>query len=468
MILRTILAKKPKQEKVPEVVTRDFEPCVLAEHLSAAIKIPTVSMVGEYTGVDKPFYDYREFLKKTYPLIHKNAEITVVNGYSLVYRFKGKDSSLKPAAFLAHQDVVPAPEEGWEYPPFSGLIKDGYINGRGAQDMKNTQIALMEAMEKLLSEGFIPDRDIYYCFGHDEEPSTAEGAPYIVDWFKRQNIELEFVIDEGGLIIDGKLIGADKILGLIGVSEKGCVNIRLTVKKSGGHASNPSKPSAARILAKALIKLDKSHMPMIWTEANKKLFHDLAPYMPFPIKAALVNRDVLSPLYKAVLRHIPIANALLTTTFAITRLKGSEAENVIPPEVSADVNTRIITGVTIDEVVAFVKKVVGKKIEVTTWGDDVTEATPESKTDGEVYRRLNTAIRQMFPSMITAPFTFIANSDARFYHKICDNVYRFTPFVMTLEDQDRIHGLNERIAVADLVNATQFFVQCIEGMTKEF
>lgn len=467
LILRTLLTKKPSLPSVPEVKERAFDKNVIAEHLSRAVQIPTVSMVNEYEGLDKPFFEYREFLKNTYPLIHQHAEITVINGYSLVYRFKGSKPSLNPGAFLAHQDVVPAPEEGWEEKPFGGAIKDGFVHGRGSQDMKNTMIALMEAMEKLLSEGFVPERDIYYCFGHDEEPSTADGAPKIVEWFKEQNVRLEFVIDEGGLIIDGKLIGVNHILGLIGVSEKGCTNIRLTVKKSGGHASNPSKPAATVILSRALIRLERHNMPLIWTEANKKLFKELAPYMPFPIKLVLVNRDVLSPLLKAVCKRIPIANALLTTTFAITQLKGSDAENVIPPSVEASVNTRIITGVSTDEVVKFVQKTVGKKVEVDTWGLDCTEPTPESKTDGVVYERLNLAIRQMFPTMITAPFTFIANSDARFYHAVCDNVYRFTPFIMTMEDQDRIHALNERISVDDLKTAAQFFVQCIEGMSAE-
>ncbi|MEG2454305.1 MAG: M20/M25/M40 family metallo-hydrolase, partial [Clostridia bacterium] len=444
---------------------REFDSDLIAKHLSEAVQIPTVSMTGDYVGLDKPFYDYHAFLEKTYPLIHKTAEKTIINTYSLLYLFKGKDSLLKPGLFLAHQDVVPAPADGWEVPPFSGELKDGFIYGRGTQDMKGTQISLLEGMEKLLSEGFIPERDIYFGFGHDEETFTTDGAPQIMEWLKAKNIELEFVVDEGGTVIDGHMIGMDKFIGLIGICEKGQINMKLSVEKSGGHASNPSKPSAAVVLAKALIKIEKNPMPSKWTNATKQLFKTLAPHMMFPIKFVLVNRDIFSPLLKFVFKKIPIANALISTTFAQTMLKGSAAENVIPAKVEANINTRIITGVTRKEVLTYTQKLVGEKVKVGGW--DGTEATPESPTNVSAYTNLNVAIKQVFPDMITAPYMFIANDDARYFYPICKNIYRFTPFIMTMEDQKRIHAINERVSPDAMVKATQFFVQCIEQMSKK-
>ena len=144
MIIRTLLCR-PKEIDAGEYKAREFDKDLIARHLSEAVQIPTVSMVGEFEGVDQPFYDYHAWLEKTYPLVHKTAQKTVINNYSLVYRFKGKDSSLLPGAFLAHQDVVPAPREGWDYEPFGGTIDDGFIWGRGTQDMKGTMISLLEA-----------------------------------------------------------------------------------------------------------------------------------------------------------------------------------------------------------------------------------------------------------------------------------------------------------------------------------
>ncbi len=463
MLIRTLMCK-PKEVEAGEFKARDFDADTVAQHLSQAVQIPTVSMIGEYEGLDKPFFDYHKFLEETYPLIHKTAEKSIVNNYSLVYLFKGKDRSLRPGAFLAHQDVVPAPAEGWEVPPFSGEIKDGFIWGRGAQDMKGTQIALLEGMEKLLSEGWQPDRDIYFFFGHDEEPWTEEGAPKIAQWLKESGIELEFLVDEGGTIVDGKMIGVDKLFGLIATCEKGNMNMKLTVEKSGGHASNPSKPSAAAILGKALIKLDKHPMRSKWTPATKQTFKMLAPYMKFPIKFILVNRDIFGPLLKFVFKKIPLTNALISTTFAQTMLKGSEAENVIPPKVTANINTRIITGVTRREVLAYTQNLVGKKVKVEAIGG--TEATAVSPIDVKPWDDLNIAIKQIFPTMVTAPYMFIANSDSRYFGDVCKNIYRFTPFMMTLDDQKRIHALNERVSVESMVTASQFFTQCLEQMAK--
>ena len=171
MIIRTLLCK-PKEIDAGEYKARDFDKNLIARHLSEAVQIPTVSMVGEFEGIDKPFLDYHAWLEKTYPLVHKAAQKTVINKYSLVFKFTGKDSTLLPGAFLAHQDVVPAPKEGWDYEPFGGTIDDGFIWGRGTQDMKGTMISLLEAAEKLLSEGWQPERDVYFCFGHDEEAWT--------------------------------------------------------------------------------------------------------------------------------------------------------------------------------------------------------------------------------------------------------------------------------------------------------
>ncbi len=463
MVIRTLCAKAIDVPDVP-CKLREFDSDTVTKHISEAVQIPTVSMTGDFVGLDKPFYDYHAFLERAYPLVHKTAEKTYVNTYSLLYLFKGKNSSMKPGMFLAHQDVVPAPADGWEVAPFSGELKDGFVYGRGTQDMKGTMIALLEGMEKLLSEGFAPERDIYFGFGHDEETFTEDGAPQIMEYLKNKGVELEFVLDEGGTVIDGHMIGMDKFIGLIGTCEKGAVNMKLTVEKSGGHASNPSKPSAAVILAKALIKIEKNPMPSKWTAATKELFKTLAPHMMFPIKFVLVNRDIFSPLLKFVFKKVPIANALISTTFAQTMLKGSNAENVIPPKVEANINTRIITGVTRKEVLDYTQKLVGDKVKVEGW--DGTEATPVSPTNVAPYTNLNIAIKQAFPNMLTAPYMFIANDDARYFYPICKNVYRFTPFIMTLDDQKRIHAINERVSPEAMVQASQFFAQAIENMSK--
>ena len=240
-------------------------------HLQEAIRIPTVSMVEEYADNEQPFLDYRDWLERTYPLLNAKAERTIIAGYSIIYHLKGSDPSLKGGCYLSHIDVVPAPKDGWEYDPFSGtLTEDGYIYGRGAQDMKSHMIALLEAVEYHLAAGKTFDRDLYLCFGHDEEPgNSTSGAANIVKHLKEKGVEMEFVIDEGGTVLDGKLLGVPHTVALIGACEKGNGDLELVVNKSGGHASNPKPPTAVGVLSDAIVKVETHPMKTRWTNMTK-------------------------------------------------------------------------------------------------------------------------------------------------------------------------------------------------------
>ena len=308
MILRTIFTRPPKSN-AKQFTPVEADADKLLEHLSGAIQIPTVSMVEEFVGQDKPFLDFKKYLEKTFPLIHKTASVTVINGYSLVYHFKGNDSSLLPACFLSHQDVVPATPDGWDYPPFSGKITDdGYVYGRGSQDMKGHMFALLEGMEALLKEGKTFSRDVYFCFGHDEEPGTSfEGAPKIVEYFVEKKMKFEFVLDEGGTIMDGRMLGVKSMLAMIGICEKGNSDIEISVKLKGGHASNPKRKTAVGQLGVALAKIQKHPMPTKWTTVTKSTFKEISKRASGPLKFVMVNRDILSPLVKKI---FTVANVL--------------------------------------------------------------------------------------------------------------------------------------------------------------
>ena len=163
MVIRTLLTRKPKLED-RNYVPHDVDLQRVADHLVGAVQIPTVTLPNN--DVDGSiFYKYQEYLEKSYPKIMAVAEKKNINKYAVIYTIKGSDESLLPCAILAHQDVVPAPEEGWEVPPFSGSIKDGYIYGRGSQDMKSQMIVALEGLELLLEDGRYPKRTILFCFG---------------------------------------------------------------------------------------------------------------------------------------------------------------------------------------------------------------------------------------------------------------------------------------------------------------
>lgn len=467
LIIRTALNRPKiptgKAGKLPEI-----DKNAAVQHLREAIRIPTVSMVEDYVDNIQPFIDYRNWLEKTYPLLHANAERTIIKGYSLIYRIKGTNPALKGGCYLSHIDVVPAPKDGWEYDPFEAVLTDdGYIYGRGAQDMKSHMIALLEAVEYHLAQGKKFARDLYLCFGHDEEPgNSTSGAANIVKYLKAKGVEMEFVIDEGGTVLDGKLLGIPHTVALIGACEKGNGDLELVVKKSGGHASNPKPPTAVGVLSEAVAKVESHPMKTTWTNMTKETFKALSPYCKGAFKFVLTNRDVFAPLVKFIFtKAAPMTNALVRTTFAPTMLWGSDARNVIPKEARANINYRMITGETADDVKAYLEKLLGKDVEVNLLS--YSNPSPEADVHCTAYERLRDTICNTFDDIVVAPYMFIAASDARFYNPLTDNVFRFGPFINSLDDQSRIHGINERLHVDQLEKATQFFVQCLDTMLAE-
>src|SRR5688572_29733299 len=171
-----------KQIQVSAVNSVEVDENRLVEHLSQAIQIQTISYQDPSQFRAEEFLKLHDFLEKTFPKTHSALKKEVVNNYSLLYTWKGKNESLKPILLMAHMDVVPVEpgtEGSWSYKPFEGRVADGYIWGRGALDVKSAVLALLEAVEAQLEKGFEPQRTIYLAFGHDEEVSRHGGAAQI-------------------------------------------------------------------------------------------------------------------------------------------------------------------------------------------------------------------------------------------------------------------------------------------------
>ena len=462
MILRTIFTR-PKKKSV-ERYTYEVSKDEVADVLSGAIRIPTVTAYNE--GDDQTsFLRYHQYLAEKFPCIFARAEKTVIHNYSLILKIKGSDESLLPGCFLAHQDVVPATKDGWDVEPFSGEIKDGFVWGRGSQDMKSQMIASLMGLEVLLREGKEPVRTVYYCFGHDEEFTGKEGAKYIVKYLLENNIRFEFVIDEGGTMLEGDMIGIKgKHVALIGTCEKGYADYKLTATRDGGHASAPKRKSSVDEIAEAVYDLAHSPMKRTFSKPLKEMFKTLAPYMNPLYRFFVVNIDILRCVMKPALGLInPLLNSTMRTTFAFTQLKGSDAPNVIPVKASAVVNVRINIGENREKVLKHMKKVVGKNIEVTEL-ENTFDPSPVSLTNTETFATLVRSIEEVYEDFVVAPYPFIAATDSKWYYPVSNGVYRFTPFVYGLEDQKRIHGLNERCEIKGLSTAVVFYRRLIDNL----
>ncbi len=434
------------------------------KHLSKAIQFETIS----YQDYDKMnfelFKDFLQFLEESYPNIHSTCKRDIVNKYSPVYHWKGKDSNLKPLLLIAHYDVVPVEKatiKEWEVDPFGGIIKDGYIWGRGALDNKNQLISVMEAIEYLIEIGFISNRDIYVAFGFDEEIGGNRGARKISEYFEEKGVRFESVIDEGGAIIEDMMEGLDKPAALIGVAEKGTTNIRISVAGQGGHSSMPPSNTAIETLAKVINNINNNPLPARLIAPVKEMLISMAPHMKgmsFPLK----NVELLFPIIKKVLGKSPITNSLIRTTIAFTMIGGGDAANVLPQKAWATANLRILQGDSVESTIEHIKNVnPGYDIEIEKL--HVSEPSLISNMDSQTYEILINTIKDIYPNVLIMPYLMSGGTDSRKYYNLCENIYRFMAVNVTQKDFDSIHSNNERISFDNLSNMINFYIKLIEN-----
>lgn len=440
--------------------------------LSDAIQIKTISNVD----VDK--VDWNEFkrlhalFEERFPLVYKNLKCEEISLASLLFTWEGKNPDLEPIALLGHQDVVPVAEgtEGdWTHPAFDGVDDGEFVWGRGALDMKNHLIAVLESVESLLAEGFEPERTVYLCFGHDEEIVAAptSGAGSIAAVLKERGVHLDSVIDEGGAILNlhvGNIL--NKKLAGVGIAEKGYADYRVSVSAKGGHSSQPPEHTALGALADVIKDIEghqfKAKMPAFVYE----LFTKIGKNVSYPARIVTCNLWLLKPLITAVMKKIPPAASLIHTTTAVTMAEGSPAANVLPQKASVTVNFRMMPGVTIKNVEEHIRKCVrNKDIEVEYLKGK--EASKVSPTDSRSFKILEEICTRTDRDLLVAPYLVMGGTDAYHYEEVCDNIYRFAPFVMDTKLLLTTHGTDERIPIACMADALKFFKRYIRLMSQE-
>lgn len=442
------------------------------DNLSAAIRIKTISNQDESKTDWGEFDRFHQFLREAYPLVHSTLSVENVSKASLLYKWQGTDDSLEPIAFLAHQDVVPvAPgtEQDWEYPAFDGVNDGEYIWGRGALDMKNHLICLIESVETLLEEGYQPKRTVYLCLGHNEEivAGSNNGAHELSKVLEERGVRLDSVIDEGGAMLPAKVKGIlDANLTGIGVAEKGYADFKITVTSKGGHSSQPPKHTAIGILAKKVQNLENHQFKAKLLPFVYNLFIKIGRRTSFLGRVVFCNLWLLKPLVLKAMTMIPPAASMVRTTTGVTMASGSPASNVLPQKASVTVNFRIMPGETIEDVRKHIEKYMG--------GDNVEiefikgkEPSLVSPTDTRAFDTLSRLAVAMDNRNIVAPYLVMGGTDAYNYENVCENIYRFAPFTVDTQLLLTTHGTNERIPVGQLTQGVEFFKRYIRIMTKE-
>lgn len=436
------------------------------KHLTRAIQIPTVSYPDPADVDWAQFERFHAFLKESYPRIHQKLSCEVVPPANLLYRWKGKDSTLDPIAMLAHQDVVPVEEgteNGWTHPAYEGYNDGEYIWGRGALDMKNHLIAVMESVETLLEEGFEPERDVYLLFGDDEEVVASEnsGARKLMKTLQERGVHLDCVLDEGGAILPAKVGGIlDKYLAGIGVAEKGYADFEISISSKGGHSSQPPQHTALGELAGVIQNLENHPCKARMTDMVYSLFQKIGRNVSYPARIVTCNLWLLKPLILAVMKKIPPAASLVRTTTGVTMAQGSPAANVLPQRASVTVNFRMMPGDSIAGVEHHIRKVVqNKNIEIKLLkGKEPSKISP---ADSRCFAILEELCMRTNPDNIVAPYLVMGGTDACNYEPICENIYRFAPFVVDTSLLLCTHSTDERIPIQALKEGVAFFKQYI-------
>lgn len=432
----------------------------VAEKLTAAIRIPTVTYQDTNHIDMDALVLLHDFLEESYPRVHRSLRREVIAGHSLLYTWPGEDEDLSPLVLTGHLDVVPVPpetEEAWAYPPFEGHVAEGYVWGRGALDDKNAVVCLLEAIEGLLAGGYRPRRSVYLAFGHDEERGGYRGARQIAETLRERGVQPAFVLDEGLFITEGLVPGVAAPVALVGTAEKGVVSVELSVAVEGGHASMPPRETALGLLSRAVARLEANPLPARMEAVARAMFDYVAPEMELGGRLAFANLWLFGPLVRRRLAASPSTDALLRTTTAPTIMQGGAKENVLPGRARAVLNFRILPGDTVAGVVAHLRRTVDDERIAVRVLEGASEASPVSPSDAPAFGVLQRVIRSVFPGVVVAPSLMIARTDARHYTGLTDHVFRFSPVWMRREDLGRLHGVDERIALGGLAQSVRFY-----------
>ncbi|HSN93462.1 MAG TPA: M20/M25/M40 family metallo-hydrolase [Anaerolineaceae bacterium] len=446
----------------------------VAQRLGLAIQLKTISSSNLEEIDPTPFRGLHNLMHTLYPMVDEKLEKEIVNEYGLLYTWKGSNPSLDPVCFLAHLDVVPADEaedSGWKYPPFSGTIAEGYVWGRGAIDCKGVLIGQMEAIDSLLREGYQPLRTIYLAFGFDEENSGRNGAAQMANTLQQRGVKLSFLLDEGGAITTDQIKAVSQPVAAVGVSEKGFVTLRLHAKTASGHASMPPTRTAIGSLSLALATLEANPFPQKLGVIQVMLSH-LGKALPFIQRMALANTWLFGGLVRKQMASQPSMNALTRTTLAPTLINGGHTSNVLPAEADAVINLRIMEGETREEVFQRVNNMVADDIvSVLPYNAETLQESgswnpsPVSDVDSPQFALLANLIMAAYPTTLVMPILLAGATDARFYAPFCRNAYRFSPFVLSSAETASVHGINERLSVANCAKAVGFYMELMRHIS---
>ena len=460
VVLIRAIAFKPCQEDTKSTDEIYVNSEKATSDLAEMIKCKTISHRDASLDDDAEFEKFEKLLPNLFPTVYANCSFEKVGTRGLLLRWQGKSSD-SPSVFMSHYDVVSVEEKDWQKPAFEGIVEDGHLWGRGTLDTKGTLNGILSAAETLIAEGFVPEKDIYFAFGGNEEVN-GDGSRGIVQLFKSRGITPGLVLDEGGAVCTGVFPGVKDPIALIGIGEKGMINVEYMVKGGGGHSSSPKAGGPVARLSKACLNVEKATFKYTVSQPTAQMFNTAGRHSTFLYRMIFANLWCFGPILALYAKLVGGEfNAVVRTTTAFTQMEGSQGANVIPPVAKMTSNHRIIPGETVESVVEHIKKAVNdEKVKVSVINGNNPSVI--SRTDCEAYEKVRSTVAQTWTEAIVSPYLMVAGSDSRHWGEISDKVYRFSAMALSKEERAMIHGNNERIPVETIAKTVEFFIRMMK------
>jgi acetylornithine deacetylase/succinyl-diaminopimelate desuccinylase-like protein len=384
-------------------------------------------------------------------------------GKANLYARLSGDGSQRPIVMLNHMDVVLASPEFWTVDPFAGLVKDGYVWGRGALDMKGEAIAQLMAM-LILKRARIPlKRDVIFLATADEEIGAGVGAAWIAEQKPDLVRGAEFLLNEGGMTRAKAGAPGTVEFYAVGTTEKSPFWLDVTARGTTGHGSRPTPDNPVHRLIRALNRIGGWTTPLIVTPAVERSFRDLAAIEPdttvrrwlSDIRAAIRDSAAVR-----VLTSDLTYNALLRNTISITGLKGSTKTNVIPPVATAAVDVRLLPGQDPAAFLAELVRIIGDTA-VTVKPQGPNWPATESSTETEMFRALTEVARRRHPEALVTTMMLAGFTDSHYFRRLGIASYGIGPFPLTQGDSRGVHGNDERISLEGLRSGVRFYYEVV-------
>jgi len=367
---------------------------------------------------------------------------------NLIARFKGNNTA-PPLLMYGHADVVTTENQIWRHPPFEGKITDGFVWGRGALDMKGMLAMMTAALIRAKAENLKPAGDIVLAVLSDEESGGNFGARFLVENYPEQFSGIHYAIGEFGAC--AMTVGQQKFYP-IQVSEKQICWIEAKIKGPGGHGSIPLKNSAMAKIGKFINKISASSLAPHITPIPRQMIQAIAAAMPMP--AGLILRQLLNPMMtKNILKLLgPKGDKfkpMLFNTVNPTVIHGGSKINVIPSEISLQLDGRLLPGFTPDDLIAEIRQTTGTDIDTDIAIDIISYDPCPSKPDMGMFTLLADILREADPKGIPIPMLLPGATDGRFFSRLKIQTYGFSPMNLSPEFDffSTIHAADERVPV---------------------